>query len=60
MGSSIVGMVELALVSMFKALGTIVDEATSTDDGLGRVVSEPVLVTGILLYEGDSGLGDLL
>jgi hypothetical protein len=53
-------MVEFALVSMFKALGTIVDEATSTDDRLGRVVSEPVLVTGILLYEGDSGLGDLL
>ena len=33
---------------------------TATDDGLGGVVGEPVLVTGILLNEGDSGLGDLL
>jgi len=60
LGSGIIGVVELALVSMFEALGTVVDEATGTDDGLGCVVGEPVLVTGILLNEGDSGLGDLL
>lgn len=60
LGSGIIGVVELALVGMFEALGTVVDEATGTDDGLSGVVGEPVLVTGILLNEGDSGLGDLL
>lgn len=57
---SAVGVVVLGLVSVGEVLLSVVDHATGTDNGLLGVVSEPVLVTLVLLDKGDSRLGNFL